>query len=212
MSASASSRFSDSWSQQYRPLSKLRKQIRLLVVAPGNGSDLVRGWLQHATLNHECMPSYETISYCWGDSKVQGRILVDGRSMNIPAGSAAAIRSMRKPEKSRTLWIDAVCINQSDPAERSAQVSAMDLVYRMADTNLVYLGSDEDGLAEKTLRSLNDTSQWISAEARHLDIPYEHIRDFRVFFDRVFVLRSQIMLSKSTFESLLPLYELPWFR
>ncbi|TGJ88463.1 hypothetical protein E0Z10_g335 [Xylaria hypoxylon] len=38
------------------------------------------------------------------------------------------------------LWVDAVCINQSDISERGKQVVLMEQVYRNASKTVVYLG------------------------------------------------------------------------
>jgi hypothetical protein len=43
-------------------------------------------------------------------------------------------------EKPRHLWIDAICINQNDVAERNAQVALMDRIYSEAKNVCVWLG------------------------------------------------------------------------
>ena len=42
------------------------------------------------------------------------------------------------------LWIDAICINQEDLAERAAQVKLMDRVYAQAEATLVWLGAEDE--------------------------------------------------------------------
>jgi hypothetical protein len=91
MSAWANPHFVDLSSDYDRPLSKIRKQIRLLVVEPREGSDIVCSFPQTATFDHEYLPRYKTISYCWGDSKIRDWMLVDGYLVNVPASAAAAV-------------------------------------------------------------------------------------------------------------------------
>lgn len=44
-------------------------------------------------------------------------------------------------KKTRTLWVDSKCINQDDPAERTAQVQLMRHVYSSASQVIVWLGA-----------------------------------------------------------------------
>lgn len=53
---------------------------------------------------------------------------------------------------SERLWIDALCINQADLVERSAQVGMMGNIYRSASNVLVWLGGDERGEADTVVR------------------------------------------------------------
>ena len=46
-------------------------------------------------------------------------------------------------DRTRTLWIDAVCINQADIVERSQQVAQMKDIYSNGASNLIYLGPQE---------------------------------------------------------------------
>ncbi|KAK0610839.1 heterokaryon incompatibility, partial [Immersiella caudata] len=51
-----------------------------------------------------------------------------------------ALKSLRRPDTPRSLWIDAICINQHDVAERSAQVQIMNSVYSKGSQTVIYLG------------------------------------------------------------------------
>ena len=54
---------------------------------------------------------------------------------------------MRNIDSSRVLWIDAICINQTDIPERNAQVSTMKRTYEEADRVLVWLGEERENSA-----------------------------------------------------------------
>ena len=45
---------------------------------------------------------------------------------------------------SRTLWIDAICINQSDDVEKSQQVQLMRGIYATADHVLIWTGEEDE--------------------------------------------------------------------
>ena len=56
---------------------------------------------------------------------------------------------MRLPHKSRVVWIDAICINQTDIEERSQQVEMMGLIYSKAVRNLIWLGEEDCDTASR---------------------------------------------------------------
>jgi hypothetical protein len=88
------------------------------------------------TLSHVAfgdMPKYDALSYTWGDGAVKRTIFLNEIRVEVGENLAAALVNIRglelAGEKPRTLWIDAICINQSDLAERSRQVRLMPLIY-----------------------------------------------------------------------------------
>ncbi|KAI9877937.1 MAG: Ankyrin-2 [Pleopsidium flavum] len=86
-------------------------------------------------------------------------IFCNGRRFWVTRNLLDAIRDL--PLSTCTLqyiWIDAICINQVDLAERSAQVSIMGDVYRLAHSVTVWLGT-EDKHARPVLEMLKDFSR-----------------------------------------------------
>jgi hypothetical protein len=89
-------------------------------------------------------PQYKALSYAWGKSTNTRTILLDG--IRIPVGDnlAAALVNIRglesADEQPQTIWIDAICINQSDIEERNRQVRLMPFIYARAQVVLVWLG------------------------------------------------------------------------
>ncbi|KAF7672699.1 hypothetical protein GT037_009200 [Alternaria burnsii] len=140
---------------QYEPLDPALKEIRVLEVAPASGDGIVECTMSPISLLDNPVPVYETISYCWGPPRAPSTIKLNGRLTPVPASSEAAIRRMRLSDRPRTLWIDAICIDQSSVTERSAQVAFMSTVYRAGMRNLVYLGED-DGMAERGVKAVQD--------------------------------------------------------
>ncbi|KAI5357970.1 putative heterokaryon incompatibility [Septoria linicola] len=51
-----------------------------------------------------------------------------------------ALRHLALPDKTRLLWVDAVCINQSDDTEKSKQVQRMRAIYSQAASVIIWLG------------------------------------------------------------------------
>ena len=118
-------------------------QIRLLELQPGTG-DI------HFTLTTACLhekPEYEVISYCWGDASNPKTVYCDGKSgIQVTNSLYTALQRFRKPDQARTLWADAVCINQKDNVEKGQQVNLMSRIYSQPRTVLIWLGDDMTGL------------------------------------------------------------------
>ena len=65
-------------------------------------------------------------------------------SLDVTRNLAVALQHLRYEREPRVLWIDAICINQQDVHERSAQVQRMGDIYRSARQTTVWLGPEED--------------------------------------------------------------------
>jgi hypothetical protein len=92
-------------------------------------------------------PTYEALSYAWGDSKIRFPIVCDGQSLEITANLRAGLNQLRQTDKSRFLWADAICIDQKNLQERGQQVSVMRQIYKNARNVVVWLGQDENDQA-----------------------------------------------------------------
>ncbi|CAK7211127.1 hypothetical protein SCUCBS95973_001025 [Sporothrix curviconia] len=132
----------------YTPLTVADKQIRVLVVEPGSADDPVAASVVHISLLERPVPQYEAISYSWSAVRGTGSIILDGMIVRVPAAAEEALRYMRHGDAKRSLWIDAICINQNDLEERGQQVAIMGEVYSQSTGTLIWLGSgDRDGEA-----------------------------------------------------------------
>ncbi|KAF2177249.1 HET-domain-containing protein, partial [Zopfia rhizophila CBS 207.26] len=84
-------------------------------------------------------PTYEAISYTWGQSVFPERLHIGGSHLPITENLAEALRHFRARSENRTLWADSVCINQQDNNEKSHQVGMMADIYKIARNVLVWL-------------------------------------------------------------------------
>lgn len=138
------------WSTKiYAPLNPQSKHIRVLHLLPGSQEEEIRCELSIATSK---VP-FQALSYVWGDSQYKKSITVQGETMEVTANLEAALRHLRSRCESRSLWVDAVCINQKDMAERKHQVGMMGTIYRDAEKVITWLGT---GVHEDTIRLIRD--------------------------------------------------------
>ncbi|KAH8732085.1 heterokaryon incompatibility, partial [Phaeosphaeriaceae sp. PMI808] len=77
---------------------------------------------------------YEPVSYVWGEHPEFSHklhVLVDGskRTLAVTGNVDEMLRYLRKSMKRRHLWVDAICLNQNDPAEKAIQVPLMGEIY-----------------------------------------------------------------------------------
>lgn len=127
------------------PLPREGLYIRVLTLHPGYQTAQLRGTLR--TVSLDAQPSYEALSYTWGESLARPEptiLLNDECELQLTDNLHAALRRLRPRFWTRDLWIDALCIDQTDLEERSRQVSIMGAVYRSAWRVCVWSGDVPD--------------------------------------------------------------------
>ncbi|KAG4438458.1 hypothetical protein IFR05_006068 [Cadophora sp. M221] len=128
---------------EYSSLDAAKSEIRLLRLQPASTyDDEVYCELFHASLDDEPVLPYETVSYTWGksDATRPSYIYLHGQPFNVTPNLKDALQCLRLTDKSRVIWIDAICINQQSLADRASQVALMHLIYRQTSGGLFWLG------------------------------------------------------------------------
>jgi len=159
----------------FEPLPPIPSPIRLLHILPAGDSSEIYCTVKSADL--ETNPSFEALSYVWGDPHVTEPIkLANAReaesgsqfvsvlqhyakNLGIISGSLstpseeefqkfhitvnlkAALQRLRKRQAIRTVWIDAICINQEDKTEKAKQIPQMGKIYSNASKVVIWLGN-----------------------------------------------------------------------
>lgn len=122
--------------------------IRILTLYPGQDDDQLRCSIRAVQIGKEVGDEsypveYEALSYYWGDPTPVEVIHVDEvkSPSEIPLHKSLydALIGLRSPTSERTLWTDAICINQSNIDERTAQVRIMHKIYQSAAHVVVWL-------------------------------------------------------------------------
>ena len=120
------------------------ENIRLITLLPNSDYNALIECTLYET-DFALQPKYEALSYVWGAPGSTRRILLNGEMIPIRENLEAALRELRPRGISpRTLWIDAICINQSNLQERAQQVTRMDSIYRNAIGVVVWIGRESN--------------------------------------------------------------------
>ncbi|KAI1288223.1 HET-domain-containing protein [Xylaria venustula] len=100
-------------------------------------------------------PDYEAVSYRWGSSELTDEIIVSGYRFPVTKAAFDLLLARRSVWTHRTLWIDAICINQEDIQEKSEQVQLMRDIYHRASRVVAYPGGDwQSRIAGSTIYQL----------------------------------------------------------
>ncbi|KAH7410062.1 heterokaryon incompatibility protein-domain-containing protein [Phaeosphaeria sp. MPI-PUGE-AT-0046c] len=134
--------------QPYKPLERSSQTIRLLAVTKDESGQF-QCTLKDSVPLVEADGVYTAISYCAGDPNKTRSILVNGLHFNAFANLSHAIeevykyRAQKYGDVEALLWIDQICIDQSNPTERSHQVGLMYKIYSSAREVTVCLSTDD---------------------------------------------------------------------
>ncbi|KAF2729079.1 HET-domain-containing protein [Polyplosphaeria fusca] len=150
----------------YSPLTSETNEIRLLVLLPDEFDAQVRCELYHDELAPGL--AFTALSYTWRDAKIRKAITVNEVSLDVTTNLHDALQHMRDSDESRTLWIDAVCINQEDEKERGAQILRMRDIFSLATGVEIWLGKEEDEFDAKAMLLVQKLSKMVSGTERAL--------------------------------------------
>jgi hypothetical protein len=120
----------------------LQDHFRLLYLEHGDKDSAIHCRL--ATFELQSAPAYEALSYTWGEAVLSHEITCNGSSLQVTSNLHDALQYLRPIDGERIMWIDAVCINQTNPQERTAQVGIMKNIYSKSDHVVIWLGKDTD--------------------------------------------------------------------
>ncbi|KAJ4033752.1 hypothetical protein NW761_006521 [Fusarium oxysporum] len=125
----------------YTPLPS-PSHIRVLFIQPGVNEDTLVASFELLDLNAANI-RFEAISYQWSECGGQkAPMRLGGEQMSINAYLRSILLHLRREQHIRVVWADALCINQSDHAERLQQVSIMQKIYSQAFRVIGFVGKD----------------------------------------------------------------------
>ncbi|KAI1119467.1 heterokaryon incompatibility protein-domain-containing protein [Nemania sp. NC0429] len=105
---------------------------------------------------------YDAISYPWGRAPFTEEIYIDGLTFKVLPIVQELLYHLSSYQHDRILWIDAICINQLNSAEKDIQIRLMRDVYHRATYATVWLdGVQEPLIARSMLAGTYAGSGWM---------------------------------------------------
>src|SRR5882757_3654554 len=107
---------------KYESLDEIKSEFRLLSFEESYdylSDGLVRLQIKHFSLDN--CPEYHALSYVWGSSSKTWPIILNGASMNVTHSLGTSLERFQSDDTIKWLWVDALCINQTDDEEKSSQ-------------------------------------------------------------------------------------------
>ena len=183
-------------------------QIRLLVLYSGSADEPLRGHLRTEEFDaSQRDQKYEALSYVWGHQERRRSIILNTKPFYITEVLHRALHFLRSENVYRTLWIDAMCIDQSNKTERNEQVSIMGEIYQCARRVVNWLGEEsaETRIGMKALSYLFGDEDIIATPPSQKFSPKElcaGLNDIltRDYFGRMWVVQENALAAKITIQ------------
>ncbi|KAI8961454.1 heterokaryon incompatibility protein-domain-containing protein [Daldinia sp. FL1419] len=160
----------------YPSLPEGKGAIRLLDLQPGDFFSPIVCVLTSATFKSR--PRYLALSYTWDEpyrsdagvattlppvsdnnNRKEIDMIVNGHAFTARNNLKVAMQHIRSDTVSLPLWVDAVCINQDDDAEKSSQVAMMSCIYRRAIAVVAWIGPKDNTTVARS-------TEWRSSQAQ----------------------------------------------
>lgn len=188
-------------------LQDAHKQIRLLEILPELG--LKDEICCNMTVRKIDDPSlcYTAISYTWGQPQPRKHIYVGGKPLQVGPNCWYALWQMKNNaltsskiqkelEVCNLYWMDAICIDQENIAEKSVQVAAMGRIYANATLVAACIGYESH---DSPLFDEQFVLRWAALSSRQRDHQRDLIRELvehlslRPWFQRLWIVQECIM-------------------
>ena len=137
---------------------------------------------------------YEALSYTWGSNDKPQAVLIGGSLLPVTENLHTALSYLRDHQLERTLWVDAICINQEDEDEKNTHIPLMRAIYAQADRVIVWLGEPDHAgpNALDTIHQLAENKVLLYAGTESVDLSEaDHVACMRLlrhdWFRRIWV-------------------------
>ncbi|KAI1176087.1 heterokaryon incompatibility protein-domain-containing protein [Nemania sp. FL0916] len=127
--------------------------VRVLLILPGVGESPLKCRLIEWNVYEDAIP--EALSYVWGsESPSQAAIWLDGKLFPITTRLYNILHHLRRVDDVRAIWVDAICINQTNKREKVHQVRLMRNIYSTTKNTVVWL-DDPDTSSDRGEKTEN---------------------------------------------------------
>jgi hypothetical protein len=162
---------------QYVPLACSGSEIRLISLKQATTSaEPIKCEILHTKVGDV---DYLALSYTWGSLPARQNIFLGDKIISCTPNLYSALQNLRRRSVDVILWVDAICIDQSNLEERNQQVGIMRYIYKNASRVVVWLGpASEDRIKALELVSELDKHFHDGAYIEKKIANLESLKDF----------------------------------
>ncbi|KIW90645.1 uncharacterized protein Z519_08428 [Cladophialophora bantiana CBS 173.52] len=122
----------------YLPLDENEQEIRLLTLHAGADDTPIELSLEYTSLSNA--DSFIALSYCWGPPDDGSEVILDGQVIRVRRNLWQFLQNFWSVKGPSRLWVDYLCIDQSNVKERNHQVKLMKDIFSTAASVYAWLG------------------------------------------------------------------------
>ncbi|KAE9971114.1 hypothetical protein BLS_004627 [Venturia inaequalis] len=139
-----------------------KQEFRLLRILPTRSKSTIKLEVKTFDFGPSC-PPFTALSYTWGDPESEQDIEINGCSFPARHNLRSFLLAAGSFQLTHWLWIDAICIDQTNVIERNHQVELMGDIYGLAQDVLVWLGdaADESDYIMEIIQQIKSVSPYI---------------------------------------------------
>jgi hypothetical protein len=199
---------------QYDPLQlQGQLEIRLVTILPDKFEACIQLGLSHLRLDsmengkHGHPPvkdlDFEALSYNWGIQPPTVSVSLNKQKFMVSPNLSSILRHLRRTHQPRAVWIDAICINQDNEADKMSQLPIMHVIYAQARNVIVWLGdsSSDSHLAMEYIKDVHapveiGKEDMISDEVPVRNWPLSHLATAPLNYANIIILTAFYKLLK----------------
>ncbi|MCJ1448706.1 MAG: hypothetical protein MMC23_009223 [Stictis urceolatum] len=145
------------------------------------------------------LPEYLALSYAWGTGQATESVSCGEQALQVTPNLYAALHEIGMKEEfaNQCIWIDAICIDQSNGDEKAVEVKRMEVVFAQAQRVVIWLGpaAEDSDLAMYELEELRNIR---SATSKNVKIEKNTRAELR-------------LANHPVWPAIFKLYNRPWF-
>ena len=112
-------------------------------------------------------PEYDALTYSWGDPRApKTGISVNGERQMITGNLNDGLKNIRHRSKPVAIWVDQICIDQSNNTEKGSQIPLMVDIYSRAKTVRMWLGNHKGPRWVEKAGELDWHGEWAIGHAK----------------------------------------------
>lgn len=127
----------------YASLNSSSRQFRLLRLIEST-PDCPQCELKTFSLSEDDLPPWKALSYRWGEDPPELSVKLDGCTILVRRSLHTFLQQMVIEKRCNWFFVDALCIDQTNEAEKTNQVSLMSTIFRDAEEVIAWIVHEPD--------------------------------------------------------------------